>query len=50
MEKVEIEFKDINNKIRSLLVDQSVEELDLNDFTSSDTYFECPLIPTRGNH
>ena len=28
----------------------SVEELDLNDFTSSDTYFECPLIPTRGNH
>ena len=23
----------------------SVEELDLSDFTSTDTYFECPLLP-----
>jgi hypothetical protein len=27
----------------------SVEELDLNDFMSTDMYFECPLLPRRGN-
>ncbi|NIR52280.1 hypothetical protein GWO43_27185 [candidate division KSB1 bacterium] len=27
----------------------SVEELDLNDFQSSGNYFECPLLPRRGN-
>ena len=27
----------------------SVEDLDLNDFMPSDTYFECPLIPSRGH-
>jgi hypothetical protein len=27
----------------------SVEELDLADFVSTDTYFECPLLPIRGN-
>ncbi len=26
----------------------SVEELDLNDFVSTDDYFECPLLPRRG--
>jgi len=26
----------------------SVEDLDLNDFESTDTYFECPLLPVRG--
>lgn len=27
----------------------NVEDLDLNDFMSTDTYFECPMIPIRGN-
>jgi hypothetical protein len=27
----------------------SVEELDLNDFVSTDMYFECPLLPIGGN-
>jgi hypothetical protein len=27
----------------------SVEDLDLADFTSTTTYFECPLRPQRGN-
>jgi len=27
----------------------SVEDLDLNDFTGTDTYFECPLLADRGN-
>ena len=26
----------------------SVEDLDLNDFESTDVYFECPLLPRRG--
>jgi hypothetical protein len=26
----------------------SVEELDLDDFMSTDMYFECPLLPRRG--
>ncbi len=26
----------------------SVEDLDLNDFVSTDDYFECPLLPRRG--
>jgi hypothetical protein len=26
----------------------SVEDLDLSAFTSTDTYFECPLLPRRG--
>lgn len=25
----------------------SVEDLDLSDFTSTDVYFECPLLPRR---
>lgn len=25
-----------------------VEDLDLNDFVSTDNYFECPLLPARG--
>ena len=25
-----------------------VEDLDLNDFMSTDVYFECPLLPRRG--
>ena len=25
----------------------SVEDLDLDDFMSTDTYFECPLLPVR---
>jgi hypothetical protein len=28
----------------------SVEELDLSDFVGTDTYFECPLLPRRGNN
>lgn len=28
----------------------SVEDLDLNDFVSTTTYFECPLLPVRGNN
>jgi len=28
----------------------SAEDLDLNDFVSTDRYFECPLLPRRGNH
>ena len=28
----------------------SVEVLDLNDFESTDNYFECPLLPQRGNN
>lgn len=28
----------------------SVEELDLNDFQSTNNYFECPLLPRRGNN
>lgn len=27
-----------------------VEALDLADFMSTDTYFECPLLPRRGNN
>ena len=27
----------------------SVGDLDLNDFESTDIYFECPLLPSRGN-
>ena len=27
----------------------SVAELDLNDFVSTDNYFECPLLPRRGD-
>ena len=27
----------------------SDEELDLNDFISTTNYFECPLLPRRGN-
>ena len=27
----------------------SADDLDLADFTSTDTYFECPLLPHRGN-
>ena len=27
----------------------SVEDLDLGDFTSTSTFFECPLLPRRGN-
>ena len=26
----------------------SVEDLDPDDFESTDTYFECPLLPRRG--
>lgn len=26
----------------------SVDDLDLADFDSTDNYFECPLLPTRG--
>lgn len=26
----------------------SVEDLDLDDFESTDMYFECPLLPSRG--
>ena len=26
-----------------------VEDLDLDDFESTDSYFECPLLPRRGN-
>ena len=28
----------------------SIEELDLSDFDSTDMYFECPLLPRRGNN
>ena len=28
----------------------SAEDLDLNDFTSTPNYFECPLLPLRGNN
>ena len=28
----------------------SVEDLDLNDFVATDMYFECPLLPRRGNN
>jgi hypothetical protein len=28
----------------------SVDDLDLNDFESTDTYFECPMLPRRGNN
>jgi hypothetical protein len=27
----------------------SVEDLDLNDFESTEDYFECPLLPRRGH-
>lgn len=27
-----------------------VEELDVGDFQSTNTYFECPLLPRRGMH
>jgi len=27
----------------------SVDDLDLSDFDSTDIYFECPLLPRRGN-
>jgi len=27
----------------------SVDDLNLDDFMSTDVYFECPLIPIRGN-
>ncbi len=28
----------------------SVDDLDLNDFVSTGNYFECPLLPRRGNN
>jgi len=28
----------------------SVDDLDLSDFTGTDTYFECPLLPKFGQH
>lgn len=28
----------------------SVSDLDLNDFEGTSTYFECPLLPRRGNN
>jgi hypothetical protein len=28
----------------------SVEDLDLNDFVSTEDYFECPLLPRRGKN
>ena len=28
----------------------SVEDLDLNDFESTDNYFECPMLPLRGKN
>ena len=28
----------------------SVEDLDLNDFVSTENYFECPLLPRRGRN
>ncbi len=28
----------------------SVEDLDLDDFVSTNNYFECPLLPRRGNN
>ncbi len=28
----------------------SVEDLDLDDFDSTEDYFECPLLPRRGNN
>ena len=28
----------------------SVEDLDMADFISTDAYFECPLLPVRGNN
>ena len=28
----------------------SVEDLTLNDFTSTDKYFECPLLPRKANN
>jgi hypothetical protein len=28
----------------------SVEDLDLSDFQSTNTYFECPLLPLRGDN
>ena len=27
-----------------------VDDLDLDDFDSTDTYFECPILPARGNN
>jgi hypothetical protein len=27
----------------------TVEDLELDDFESTDMYFECPLLPRRGN-
>ena len=27
-----------------------VDDLDLSDFESTDMYFECPLLPARGNN
>lgn len=28
----------------------SVDDLDLDDFVATDTYFECPLLPRRGRN
>jgi hypothetical protein len=28
----------------------SAEDLDPNDFDSTDTYFECPVLPRKANH
>lgn len=28
----------------------AVDDLDLNDFTGTDIYFECPLLPRRGKN
>jgi len=28
----------------------SVEDLDLADFVSTSNYFQCPLLPARGNN
>lgn len=29
---------------------EGVDNLDLDDFESTDEYFECPLLPSRGNN
>ena len=29
---------------------KGVDDLDLNDFISTNNYFECPLLPRRGNN
>lgn len=40
--------KDVNpNKYNDVC---NVDYLDKNDFESTETYFECPLLPRRGNN